>query len=131
MKLYFFMLSTLATATQYHLPSMSGCNGALSYISSPRNSFLGVILTRNQIATVQLHGFSDASKNAYAPVVYLQMINAFGKVQISLVTAKTKVAPIKKLTIPRLELCGAYLLAQLLSHVKDILEVPLHGLIVP
>ena len=83
---------------------------------------------KSQIATVQLHGFSDASENAYAAVVYLRMIDAFGKVQISLVTAKTKVAPIKKLTIPRLELCGAYLLAQLLSHVKDVLKVPLRDL---
>ena len=80
---------------------------------------------RSQIATVQLHGFSDASENAYAAVIYLRMIDTFGKVQISLVTAKTKVAPIKKLTIPRLELCGAYLLAQLLSHVKNVLEIPL------
>lgn len=80
---------------------------------------------KSQIATVQLHGFSDASENAYAAVVYLRMIDTFGKVQISLVTARTKVAPIKKLTIPQLELCGAYLLTQLLSHVKDVLEIPL------
>ena len=43
----------------------------------------------------------------------------------SLVMSKTRVAPIKRQTIPRLELCGALLMAQLLSHCKKILEVPM------
>ena len=79
----------------------------------------------SNIVSLQLHGFSDASENAYAAVIYLRMTDVFSKVQVSLITAKTKVAPIKRLTIPRLELCGAQLLAQLLSHVKDVLSIPL------
>ena len=41
-----------------------------------------------------------------------------------MVISKTKVAPIKRLTIPRLELCGAKLLAQLLHHTQQALSVP-------
>ena len=75
--------------------------------------------------SVQLHGFCDASENAYGAVIYLRSTDPIGGVHITLVTAKTKVAPIKRLTIPRLELCGAYLLAGLLGHVKEVFHLPL------
>ena len=68
----------------------------------------------------QLHGFSDASDQAYAGVVYLRLVDDAGCVHISLVMAKSKVAPIKRLTIPRLELCGAHLLSQLLRHCQVV-----------
>ena len=78
------------------------------------------------VASMQLHGFSDASERAYAGVIYLRVTDSQGGVHVSLVTSKTKVAPIKRLTIPRLELCGAHLLAQLLHHVKEVFRIPLH-----
>ena len=59
------------------------------------------------IESVQLHGFCDASESAYAAVVYLRMVDCSDVVHVVLVMAKTKVAPLKRLTIPRLELCGA------------------------
>ena len=77
-----------------------------------------------QVASKNLHGFSDASEDAYAAVVYLRIVGSDGKVHISLVTSKTKVAPIKRLSIPRLELCGALLLSRLLAHTKMVLNVP-------
>ena len=81
--------------------------------------------TSSQIISFELHGFCDASEYAYAAVVYLRMTDSHGNVEVTLVTSKTKVAPIKRLTIPRLELCGAYLLAHLLHHVCQVLEIPL------
>ena len=78
-----------------------------------------------QIVSTQLHGFSDASESAYAGVVYLRMIDSDGNVHISLVASKTKVAPLKRLTIPRLELCGAHLLTKLLEHIRLTLKIPI------
>ena len=68
--------------------------------------------------------FLDASESAYAGVVYLRSIDSNGAVHTSLVMAKTKVAPIKRLTIPRLELCGAVILAKLIGQVAKILDIP-------
>ena len=77
------------------------------------------------VVSMELHGFSDASERAYAAVIYLRMECTDGRTQIALITSKTKVAPIKRLTIPRLELCGAKLLAQLMHHVRIVLDVPI------
>ena len=70
-----------------------------------------------------LHGFSDASEDAYGAVVYMRVVNSDGSTHVSLVTSKTKVSPIKRLSIPRLELCGALLLSRLLSHTKEVLKM--------
>ena len=51
----------------------------------------------------------------------MRMVNSNRKVHTSLVMSKTKVAPIKRLSIPRLELYGAQVLTQLLRHAKDVL----------
>lgn len=78
-----------------------------------------------QIVSRGLHGFCDASEDAYAAVVYLRMVDTEDNVHITMVAAKTKVAPIKRLTIPRLELCGALLLAKLIAHIKDVFGIPM------
>ena len=75
------------------------------------------------VCSVQIHGFSDASEAAYAGVVYLRTVDSAGNVHISLITSKTKVSPIKRLSIPRLELCGAQVLARLMQHLQEVLQL--------
>lgn len=82
------------------------------------------INTSNDNQSVELHGFSDASNVAYAAVVYIRIIDQDEKIHVHLITSKTRVAPIKQVSIPRLELCGAVLLAKLLNEVAEILGVP-------
>ncbi|UYV83626.1 hypothetical protein LAZ67_23001768 [Cordylochernes scorpioides] len=72
---------------------------------------------------VQLHGFCDASSVAYSAVCYLRTVSLDGQVHISMLAAKTRVAPCKSLTLPRLELCAALLLSQLYRSVVDSLKI--------
>ncbi|XP_044594067.1 uncharacterized protein LOC123271736 [Cotesia glomerata] len=69
---------------------------------------------------MELHGFSDASQNAMAAAVYLRVTDADGNTKVSLLCSKTQVAPLKTMTIPRLELSAAWLLTQLILHVKEV-----------
>ena len=71
----------------------------------------------------QLHSFCDASKDAYAGVVYLRSTNQNDVIHTSLVIAKTKVAPIKRFSITRLEFCGAVLAMKLLQYASKILGI--------
>ena len=66
---------------------------------------------------VQLHGFSDASEQAFAAAVYLRAVYPDGTITTRLVAAKTRVAPIKKESIPRLELLGALILARVANTI--------------
>ncbi|XP_046860977.1 uncharacterized protein LOC124454216 [Xenia sp. Carnegie-2017] len=68
-----------------------------------------------------LHGFGDASKRAYCAVVYLVVLNG-NDVRVKLIASKTRVAPMKELSIPRLELMAARILAHLMSAVRKALE---------
>lgn len=59
---------------------------------------------KKDIAHISLQGFSDASEKACAGVVYIRIVQLDGSVSCKLIASKTKVAPLKKNSIPRLEL---------------------------
>ncbi|KAK2577936.1 hypothetical protein KPH14_012848, partial [Odynerus spinipes] len=80
-------------------------------------------LNTSRDSRVTIHGFSDASQFAMAAVIYITVHSPPTGVVTSLVCSKIKVAPLKRLTIPRLELTAALLLAKLTKYVQDTLKV--------
>ena len=90
-------------------------------------------LQHSASSQAQLHVFSDASRRAMAAVVYYRTQNQDGTARVVLVSAKTKLTPIRSLksstqapnrmTIPRLELRAALLAARLLRTVVESLDI--------
>ncbi|XP_044574185.1 uncharacterized protein LOC123258381 [Drosophila ananassae] len=76
----------------------------------------------NSTDTIELHAFSDASIKAYAAAVYSRVTLPDGNIKVTLIAAKTRVAPLKTQSLPRLELCGALLLSRLINSVKAALK---------
>jgi len=60
-----------------------------------------------EVQDITVHTFSDASDKAYAAATYTRHEYDDGTVSIQLVAAKSRLAPVKAVSIPRLELMGA------------------------
>ena len=67
---------------------------------------------KGKIQTYEVHGFGDANEKAYCALEYFVCRTSVG-VFVKLLAAKTRVAPLKKLTILRLELMSTLMLAKL------------------
>lgn len=71
---------------------------------------------------IVLHGLCDSSEKAYACMCYSRVTDENGQTKITLIAAKTRVVPLtQKTTLPRLELCAAVLLSQLMEKIKKSL----------
>ncbi|XP_063979046.1 uncharacterized protein LOC135163507 [Diachasmimorpha longicaudata] len=71
---------------------------------------------------IQIHGFCDASKHGYGACLYLRSRDSHGKINVSLICSKSRVAPTGGVTIPRLELCAASLLKKLYTATTTQFE---------
>lgn len=75
--------------------------------------FLGV--SWKFMTGVKLHAYGDASEKGYGACVYLRLVQPTGKCKASFVMARGRVAPIKSISLPRLELLAALLCARLIT----------------
>ncbi|XP_023312074.1 uncharacterized protein LOC111692343 [Anoplophora glabripennis] len=90
----------------------------MTAISVPRWLFLS-----DSIIAIEIHAFSDASEKAYGTCIYLRVLYSTRAVSTRLICAKSKVAPLKPITLPRLELCSFLLMARLTRRIINILNL--------
>nr|XP_044248476.1 uncharacterized protein LOC123002408 [Drosophila takahashii] len=88
-----------------------------SLSNSPRFTFPRLVVLPD--TQVEVHGFCDASILAYGACIYI-VSRGKGITQSQLLCSRSRVAPLKGMTVPKLELCGAELLAQLINEVAGM-----------
>nr|CAI5863527.1 unnamed protein product [Callosobruchus analis] len=80
-------------------------------------------VTQTKFVQIILHAFCDSSERAYGACVYVVTVNEQGERQSNLLCAKSRVAPLKTIALPKLELCGAVLLADLVQKVTEQIDI--------
>lgn len=89
----------------------------LTGITIPRH-----VIIKNHV-NIELHAFSDASERAYGTTIYLRSWDARGNTEVHLLCSKSRVAPVSQVSLPRLELCGAVIMVELVKKVTNIMDI--------
>jgi len=76
------------------------------------------------VASSSLHLFTDASEIGYGVACYLRQVDISGRISTSFVFGKSRVAPTKHVTIPRLELTACTVGAKVGAMLKEELKIP-------
>ncbi|XP_018374271.1 PREDICTED: uncharacterized protein LOC108768369 [Trachymyrmex cornetzi] len=95
---------------------------SLSNITIPRR-----VILLDEYIILELHGFADASELAYGACIYIRATDSNGTHSTTLLCSKNRVVPLKALSIPRLELCAALLLAQIFDKVSKCINHKIHA----
>jgi len=83
------------------------------------------VLNPRDSLSVNLLGFCDVSEHAYGACIYVQTEARDGSIEVSLLCSRSKIAPVKKILLPRLELCGAVLLTRLIHRIQEAMIIPI------
>ena len=77
-----------------------------------------------KVVDCSLHHFSNACKNGYGQASYIRLVDEGGRIHCSLVMGKARVAPLKYISIPRMELVATILSVKLPALLRKELQYP-------
>ena len=80
-------------------------------------------LSSHKTVSCEIHNFADASNVGYGMVSYLRFVDEQGRIHVSLLTGKSRVVPLKKITTPRMELTAATLAVRICNMTVNELEI--------
>ena len=78
-----------------------------------------------KVVTNEIHHFCDASQCAYGAVSYLRQVDSERQAHCSFLVGQSRLAPLKQMSIPRLELAAATVSVRLNRLLKNELEIPI------
>ena len=81
------------------------------------------------VESAQLHHFADASNYGYGTATYLRLLNKDGHVHYTLMAGKSRVAPIKPITIPRAELTAATVSVRMNKMLITEMGIPIDDVV--
>lgn len=87
-------------------------------------SFLRKVIIR-EAKRIEIHGFCDASEKSYGACIYVRSVDNEGRILTNLLCSKGRVAPLKTVSLPKLELCSALVLARLVKTVQEAIHKPI------
>jgi len=82
-----------------------------------------LVISKGKLRRTELHGFSNASDVAYGACIYLRSIEFQGNITTRLLCSKSRVAPLKRLSLPRSELTAAMLLGDMYQASSRALKI--------
>lgn len=80
------------------------------------------LISNLKIARIEIHSYSDASIKAYGCCIYIRVIYLDNIISCNLICSKSRVAPLRTISLPRLELCACVLSAQTTTKILKIFE---------
>jgi hypothetical protein len=82
-----------------------------------------LVISKERLRRIELHGFSDAIEVAYGACIYLQSFDVQGNITTRLLCSILRVDPLKRLSLPSFELCAAVLLADVYQASSRALKI--------
>ena len=82
-----------------------------------------VVPTDPKPVAIELHNFSDASTVGYGACAYVRVVFADGVAKCCLLMGKSRVAPLKRVSIPRLELVAAVLAVKMSTMISREVDI--------
>lgn len=86
------------------------------------------VVASSKANIIELHDFYDASLDAYGAAIYIKSIDHNGHGEARLLCARSRVAPVTTITLFRMELCAAHMLALLTHKVSQALSIKFDGI---
>ena len=117
------MHKTLHGVTKCHKNDWKGWSNQLNLLKNLHINQCFKAPKFGRIKKISIHHFSDASNSGYSQASYLRLVSETGRINCCLLMGKPRVAIIKYIAIPRMELVAATLSVKFSALLRKELQL--------